>query len=210
MWLKDFICSLTPKAIRSDTEAMINKIDSFRLSHANMEKELSYMKRTLRKEQNLRAAVLNNLGDMVWAKDMNGRYIMVNDTFREKFCYGLYEDEIKGKTDVELAKIFKGKVGYANHTFGEMCANSDAIIHKSEEAREFLEQGLIDGSVMRLVVNKSPLFNFRGTMYGTCGVGRDVTQWYNDLEVAINSHSACFGKAGADLLLKELNKLEFK
>lgn len=74
---------------------------------------------------------------------------------------------------------------------------------------KFLEKGNINGKVMKLVVNKSPLKNYKGEMYGVCGSGRDVTEWHTAFEKAIESLNACFGAEGRSLLLSELNKLEF-
>lgn len=170
--------------------------------------ELRELKIKLRQEMNLRNAVLDHLDDMVWAKDLDGRYLMTNKAFREKFCYGLSDPEILGKTDLELAKMFKERVGNDNHTFGEKCKNSDEVIHDTQEAMQFLEAGNINGKVMKLVVNKSPLRDYRGYMYGTCGTGRDVTEWHTAMEKAIEGDKACFPET-KKLVLQELNRLEF-
>ena len=165
------------------------------------------------KEQNLFVSVLDHLDDMVWAKDLDGRYIVANKAFREKFCYGLSWYELQGKNDTELAILFKRKVGNENHTFGEVCAKSDIIIHKTQKARQFLEHGKINGSVMKLVVNKSPVYNYLGDMFATCGTGRNVTEWHDLLEEAIlkiKNGCSCFKQEDKDLLLNELNKLKFK
>lgn len=74
---------------------------------------------------------------------------------------------------------------------------------------KFLEKGNINGKVMKLVVNKSPLRNHKGEMYGVCGSSRDVIEWHTSLEKAIESSNACFGAEGRSLLLSKLNKLEF-
>lgn len=195
------------------------KLDSIACSLSESVKELKecmddsdlvQLKRQFRAEKNLRNAVLDHLDDMVWAKDLEGKYIMTNKSFRERFCYGLRDDEILGKDDIELARIFKSKVGNENHTFGEVCGNSDLEIHNNQMAMKFLESGNIDGKIMKLVVNKSPLCDHKGNMFAVCGSGRDVTEWHNDLEIAIQASNCCFGKEGKDLLMKELNKLEFK
>jgi hypothetical protein len=119
-------------------------------------------------------------------------------------------DELEGKIDPEIAQIFKRKVGCENHTFGEVCANSDQIIHETEEARQFLEHGMIDGKLMKLVVHKSPVYDMEGTLYAVCGTGRDVTEWHDELMDAIEASDACFGKEGRDFLKKAANKYEFK
>ena len=172
--------------------------------------DLIDLKRQFRKEKNLRNAILDHLDDMIWAKDLEGKYIMTNKSFRERFCYGLRDDEILGKDDIELATLFKSKVGNENHTFGEVCGNSDAVVKDVQQAVKFLEFGNINGSLMKLVVNKSPLCDHKGNMFAVCGSGRDVTEWHNDLERAIESSNCCLGAEGRELLLKELNKLEFK
>lgn len=171
--------------------------------------DLIELKRQYRREKNLRNAVLDHLDDMIWAKDLEGKYIMTNQSFRSRFCYGLRDDEILGKDDMELAKLFKDKVGNENHTFGEVCGNSDLIIHDTQKAMQFLESGNIDGKLLKLVVNKSPLCDHKDNMFAVCGSGRDVTEWHNDLEQAIKSSDCCCKKESRDLLLRELNKLEF-
>lgn len=202
-WLK----WLSPASIKKDTERLLALADEFSCTYDL--KEIKKIKRQLEKERNLRNSVLDHLDDMVWAKDLDGKYLMTNKSFREKFCYGLGELEILGKTDLELAAIFKAKVGDEQHTFGAKCKNSDVIVKKVQEAMKFLEKGNINGKVMKLVVNKSPLKNHKGEMYGVCGSGRDVTEWHTALEKAIESSNACFGAEGRSLLLGELNKLEF-
>ena len=164
------------------------------------------------KEQNLFVSVMDHIEDMLWSKDLDGRYIVANKAFRNKFCYGLAWDEMQGRNDIELAKIFKEKVGNENHTFGEVCANSDEVIIRNEIAKEFMEYGLINGKMMKLVVNKSPVYDNKGELCATCGTGRDITDWYDSLEEAINKvreGCSCFGQEETEMLLKELNKLKF-
>lgn len=206
--VKHFLYCLTPMAIKKDTEKLLLLAEEY--AKCSNVKEFRKIKKQLEREKNLRSSVLDHLDDMVWCKDLDGKYIMTNKSFREKFCYGLRDDEILGKTDIELAKLFKEKVGNENHTFGEMCANSDEVIKQVETALQFLEKGNINGKVMKLVVNKSPITDYKGNTFGICGSGRDVTEWHTALEKAIESSNHCFGKDGRDLLLSELNKLEFK
>ena len=175
--------------------------------------ELEIERKARVKEQNLFVSVMDHIDDMLWAKDIDGRYIVANKAFRNKFCYGLQWDEMQGKNDTELAKIFKDKVGNENHTFGEVCANSDEVILRTETAKEFLEYGKINGKMMKLVVNKSPVYNYTGEMFATCGTGRDITDWHDSLEEVINKVQegcSCFGQEETEMLLKELNKLKFE
>lgn len=178
----------------------------------NYKIELEIERKERIKEQNLFVSVMDHIEDMLWSKDLDGRYIVANKAFRNKFCYGLAWDEMQGRNDTELAKIFKEKVGNENHTFGEVCANSDEVIIRNEIAKEFMEYGLINGKMIKIVVNKSPVYDNKGELCATCGTGRDITDWHDSLEEAINKvREGCsfFGQEETEMLLKELNKLKF-
>jgi PAS domain S-box-containing protein len=207
--VKHFFCSKLCSNSKIDVavEDVKNSIDELKQCLSSF--DLRETKRKMKAEINLRNAVLDNLADMVWAKDLDGKYLMTNKAFRDKFCYGLRDDEILGKNDIQLAKEFKTKVGNNNHTFGEMCFNSDEVIKEIEDAKEFLELGLIDGKMMKLVVNKSPFRDYRGNMFAICGSGRDITEWHTAMEKAIEGDNSCFPET-KNLILKELNRLEFK
>ena len=194
------------KLIKEKYDETIKAIDDYKL-----ELEAERDKRT--KERNLFLSVLDHLDDMVWAKDLEGRYIVANKAFREKFCYGITWDELQGMTDIELAKKFKKQVGEANHTFGELCANSDVVVQQSRLPQKFLEDGNINGKLMKLVVNKSIVVNYNNEMFAICGSGRDVTEWYASIENAIKSLMAecsCFDKEEVNKILDELNKFRFE
>ena len=195
------------QSVKKDTENIIKLIEEYK-ECANI-KGFKELKKQYEKEKNLRSSILDHLDDMVWCKDLDGKYLMTNRAFREKFCYKLSDTEILGKNDIELAIIFKNKVGNENHTFGEKCKNSDLVIHEVQEALQFLESGNINGKVMKLVVNKSPIRDYNGKMFGVCGSGRDVTEWHTAMEKAIEGDNSCFPET-KNLILKELNKLEFK
>lgn len=201
------------REIRCDVKHIREKYDETMHAIEKYKEDLRKEREIRLKEKNLFISVLDHLDDLVWAKDMDGKYIVANKAFREKFCYGISWEELQGKTDQELAKEFKHLVGEENHTFGEMCANSDVIIQETKVPKQFLEEGNINGKLMKLVVNKSPVYNFEGKMFATCGSGRDVTEWHDAVEKAIKELSAecpCFQHEDAEKILKELNKFRFR
>ena len=198
--------------ISSDVKHIRKYYDDSQKAIENYKIELERERRERIKEQNLFVSVMDHIEDMLWSKDLDGRYIVANKAFRNKFCYELEWNEMQGRNDIELAKIFKDKVGSENHTFGEVCANSDEVIIRNEIAKEFMEYGLINGKMMKLVVNKSPVYDNKGELCATCGTGRDITDWHDSLEEAINKvreGCSCFGQEETEMLLKELNKLKF-
>ena len=194
------------KLIRDKYDETIKAIDDYK-------KELEIERDKRARERNLFLSVLDHLDDMVWAKDLDGKYIVANKSFREKFCYGISWDELQGMTDIELAKKFKKQVGENNHTFGELCANSDVVVQRSRLPQKFLEDGNINGKLMKLVVNKSIVVNSNNEMFAICGSGRDVTEWYVSIEKAIKSLKAecsCLDKEEVNKILDVLNKFRFE
>ena len=201
------------REISSDVKLIREKYDETIKAIEDYKKELEVERDKRAKERNLFLSVLDHLDDMVWAKDLEGKYIVANKSFREKFCYGITWDELQGMTDVELAIKFKKQVGENNHTFGEMCVNSDVVVQRSRLPQKFLEDGNINGKLMKLIVNKSIVVNSKNKMFAICGSGRDVTEWYTSLEKAIKNLKAecsCFDKEEVNKILDELNKFRFE
>ena len=201
------------REISSDVKLIREKYDETIKAIDDYKKELEIERDKSAKERNLFLSVLDHLDDMVWAKDLEGKYIVANRAFREKFCYGISWDELQGMTDIELAKKFKKQVGEKNHTFGEMCANSDVVVQRSRLPQKFLEEGNINGKFMKLIVNKSIVVNYKNDMFAICGSGRDVTEWYVSIEEAIKNLKAecsCFGNEEVNKILDELNKFKFE
>ena len=201
------------REISCDVKHIREKYDETMAAIEKYKEDLRAEKEIRQKERNLFLSVLDHLDDMIWAKDTQGKYIVANKAFREKFCYGILWDDLQGRTDIELAGEFKKRVGEENHTFGEMCANSDVPVQETKIPQKFLEEGNINGKLMKLVVNKSPVFNHRGEMFATCGSGRDVTEWHDAVEKAIKElrcECSCFKQEDIEKILNELNKFKFR
>lgn len=124
--------------------------------------------------------VANTVPDMMWAKDLNGKYIYANKAIRDGL---LFDKDPRGKTDVEMALVAKEMFGPDNHTFGEKCANSDKVVigkwnegGYAESDGRFLESGKIKGKMKYLEVFKAPLV-VDGKLVGVVGTGRDMTEY---------------------------------
>ena len=201
------------REISCDVKLIREKYDETIKAIEDYKKELEIERDKRARERNLFLSVLDHLDDMVWAKDLEGRYIVANKSFREKFCYGISWDELQGMTDIELAKKFKKQVGELNHTFGEKCANSDVVVQRSGLPQKFLEDGNVNGKLMKLIVNKSIVVNDQNEMFAICGSGREVTEWYVAIEKAIKNlkvECSCFDSEEVNKILEELNKFKFE
>lgn len=116
--------------------------------------------------------ILNNLPIMLWVKDINNRFLYVNDAICKDLLLCSKKVAI-GKTSVDIAKINikNGSV----YTFGEVCDDSDQMVMLSNKPDKFLEIGKVNGSFIALQVAKAPLYDDSGNIIGTIGCGSDIT-----------------------------------
>jgi PAS domain S-box-containing protein len=137
--------------------------------------------------------ICDNVPDMIWAKDLNKRYIFAN----KAICAGLLgaEDveEPLGKTDLFFAERERSR--HADnpswHTFGEICRDTDQITMDAGRPQQFDEYGNIQGQFLFLDVRKAPLLDENGVMTGTVGSARDVTD-YKRIEGALREREERF------------------
>lgn len=125
--------------------------------------------------------------DMYWAKDIYGKYVIANKAIRNGL---LFDNWPYGKTDTEIANAQKARVGDGNHTFGEICENSDEIVLEQERPMRFVEWGLVNGKMMILEVHKNVMRDEQNRIVGTVGIGRDITEDYETLKY-ISQHTEC-------------------
>ena len=115
----------------------------------------------------------NTVPDMLWAKDLEDRYLFANRAIRERLLMCRPGESPIGKTDLFFAE--RERCEGHEHTFGEICVNSDQVVKRNRRAGRFLEDGLVRGVYLALEVHKAPLFDDEGNLIGTVGAGRDVT-----------------------------------
>lgn len=116
----------------------------------------------------------DNVPDLLWAKDLEGRFIFANQAMCDKMLKCLHPDEAIGKTDLEFANLER-QAGH-QHTFGEISLKSDNSIKEKMAPGRFVEEGLVRNRQMVLDIHKAPFWGADGELIGTVGCGRDVTK----------------------------------
>ncbi|HDN65441.1 MAG TPA: hypothetical protein ENF23_03960 [Methanosarcinales archaeon] len=120
----------------------------------------------------------DNLPDLIWTKDLEGKFIFVNTACCEKLLNVRDTDEPIGKTDAYFASREK-ETHLENpdyHTFGELCAGSDLVVLETKKPQRFDEFGNVKGEFLYLDVYKAPFWDEHGNIIGTVGCARDVTR----------------------------------
>jgi len=120
----------------------------------------------------------DNMPDLLWAKDLESKFLFVNKAVCEKLLMAKNTDEPIGKDDMFFANRQRSQHPERTDwfTFGELCINSDECTLKANKSMRFDEFGLVQGEFLYLNVNKSPFFDEHGQVIGTIGNGRIVTK----------------------------------
>ena len=168
-------------------DSIINKVNDLGETLLQIKEELEFEKCVLKEQMEYKEALLTSIievmPDMVWLKLLDGTYEIANKTIRNEL---LFDDNPIGKNDIELSQNAKLRFGERNHTFGEVCGDSDRIVVElakegkfTKDSGRFLEYGKIKGKMMYLEVNKAPVY-VKGELIGVCGSSRDITYYYEN------------------------------
>jgi diguanylate cyclase (GGDEF)-like protein/PAS domain S-box-containing protein len=127
--------------------------------------ERKLMEAALQASERRLKAIVNSIPDMVWLKDSESRFILVNDAFGT--AAGKTPADLIGKTDFDawpedLAEKYR--------------ADDREVIRRHERKR--VEEPLAghDGSFSWIETIKTPIYNDEGVVIGTAGIARDTTE----------------------------------
>ena len=139
--------------------------------------------------------ICDNVPDMIWAKDLEKRYIFANTALCRDLLSASDTAEPIGRTDLFFAE--RARNMFADdpewHTFGEICRDTDQMTMDAGCPRQFDEYGNVKGRFMFLDVHKAPLFDDQGIMIGTVGSAREVTEQRRMAEALETSNRALVG-----------------
>lgn len=120
----------------------------------------------------------DNLPDLLWTKDLQGKFIFTNKACCEVLLNARDTDEPIGKTDLYFASREKESCPEDTdyHTLGDTCADSDLLVLETMKPQRFDEFGNVKGEFLFLDVYKTPFRDENGDVIGTVGCGRIVTK----------------------------------
>ncbi len=119
----------------------------------------------LAESRRIQSAILDNIPDMAWLKDKEGKFLAVNDAF-EKAC-GIPRAELIGKTDFD----------YWPRDVAEKYRLDDEQVMKTGTHKS-IEETLVHAEDKKIWIEtiKSPIYDEEGNVIGTTGISRDITQ----------------------------------
>ncbi|MHB8908242.1 MAG: PAS domain-containing protein [Syntrophales bacterium] len=134
------------------------------IASAELFKDLQNTETTLRDSEARLQSILDNSGILVFLKDLEGRYIMVNRRFEELFH--VTRQAVVGKSDHDLF----------SQEYADKFRQHDLLaLEKGApfETEEFVPQ---DGTRHIYISVKFPLFRADGKPYAVCGIATDITE----------------------------------
>jgi PAS domain S-box-containing protein len=144
---------------------------------AALQKEIVAAEARYRHMFNMFRLMTDNMPDLLWAKDLDNKYIFTNKSTCETLLHTTDTDEPIGKTELFFAERERQKYPQRHdwHTFGKLSQDSDQAVISSLKPEHFDEYGNVNGKFLFLDVRKAPIFDENGTIIGLVGSARDVT-----------------------------------
>ena len=109
-------------------------------------------------------AILDHSPGLIFLKDLDGRYLHVNQQFERTFH--LTRQDIIGKTDQDIFPPEQAT----------MFRDNDIKVLKADQPLQFEEVSFHDDGPHTSIVSKFPLRHLDGTPYAVCGITTDITQ----------------------------------
>jgi len=118
----------------------------------------------LRRNEQLLNSIINNTRAVIYAKDVSGKYLLINSRYEQLFNLTL--EEAREKTTYDL---------FPKEIADQLRAN-DIRVQTTARPVEMEEHVPHADGMHTYLSIKVPLFDHTGQVYGTCGVSTDITE----------------------------------
>ena len=149
-------------------------------------RDISIRKRAeeaLAKEQFLITALMNNLTDHVYFKDLDSKFIRNNKAHLLSFGF-TDPDQVAGKSDFDFFEEQAARQAFEDEQ--RIIRTGEPILKEEKLTRK-------DGTVVWFSAMKLPLRNNTGNIIGTFGISRDITEWKKTEEALKQSEEIQIG-----------------
>lgn len=133
-------------------------------SFNDMSREIKKSNETLRETKERLRAILDNTTQVVYLKDTNGRYILINREYEKLF--GITKEDIYGKTDHDIFPT----------EYADAFKKNDLDVLDAGHPMEFEEQAIAAGVKHWYISVKFPLWNTSAKPYAVGGISTDITE----------------------------------
>jgi PAS domain S-box-containing protein len=135
------------------------------IHEAKMRRERKQFEEALVKERNLIRTLIDNLPDLIFFKDLESRFVLVNQALLQMGQQTMAE--VIGKTDFEINPPELAARYYAD---------DQAVIHSGQPIIDREERNISAGQTRWFSTTKVPLRDKEGQIIGLVGMSRDITE----------------------------------
>ena len=130
-------------------------------------------------EHNLLRALMDNMPDLIYVKDREGRFLIANEVIAQIMGAGPV-DHLLGKTDFDF---------FSPESAKPFSTDEQAVLASGREMidQEELVRDHRTGQTLWLLTTKMPFHDSQGNIAGIVGIGRDITA-RKQAEEALKSH----------------------
>ena len=157
--LPDIWLRTTKLPLRNNSGEIIGVFGCYEDITERKEKE-----KELRQNRDLLLTLIDNSPGIIYIKDVEGRYMLVNKPMAEKT--GFSREEIIGKTDYD----------FHSKEIADAFRHNDLEIVKCKKTMEFEEKAMLKNEPRTFLTIKAPLFDQDGNPYAICGLATDNTE----------------------------------
>lgn len=141
--------------------------------------------------------------DMMWFKREDGIHTMVNPAFCD--TVDKTREDVTGKDHFYIWDVTRDETQGDND-----CSESERQVIAAGKMLTFEEQVLSKGNMKQLTVYKGPIYDWFGNVWGTVGLGHDVTNFSNmgiELDILVDSLPFPVAIFDADYKVIKLNDM---
>jgi PAS domain S-box-containing protein len=139
----------------------------FTVLTALIDRRLSSQQIVLENERKMLRALIDNMPDFMYVKDVQGRFVIANPYLAQKVGAKKPQD-LLGKTDLDFFPPEVARGSYEDEQ--QMMRSGEALFNREETFCDW------HGQLTPILTTKVPLRGSRGEIIGIAGVGRDISE----------------------------------
>ncbi len=160
----DLSARIPPTTVRDEVGHLQAGINAMSASIRQRTMERQVAEEALRKSRALLQSIIDNSTAIIYVKDLEGRYLLINRRFEELFH--VTREAVPGKTDFDLFPKFRAD---AYRGFDQRVLAAGTAMEAEEVAPQ-------DDGLHTYISIKAPLYDEADHPYAVCGVSTDITE----------------------------------